>query len=47
MYAIVIGATNEAIHAIKQAQSLNMKVPAFNNDKNAAGLAYINEAQVS
>ena len=44
MYAIVIGASKEAIYAIKQAQNYGMKVLAFDGNKEAEGLKYADEA---
>lgn len=46
MYAIVIGASEEAIYAMKQAKKREMKVLAFDGDKDAQGLQYAEEAYV-
>ncbi|MDE6026002.1 MAG: ATP-grasp domain-containing protein [Lachnospiraceae bacterium] len=46
MYAIVIGASDEAIYAIRQAQNYGMKVLAFDGNKDAEGLKYADEAYV-
>lgn len=46
MYGIVIGASDEAIYAIKKAQSKGITVLAFDGDEHAAGLQYADEAFV-
>lgn len=46
MYALVIGASRESIFAIQQAQSMGMIVLGFDEDKNALGLKYVDEAFV-
>ena len=43
MYAIVIGASSESIHAIKTAQAKGLKVLAFDVDSKAKGLKYADE----
>lgn len=46
MYAVVIGASEEAVFAIKEAQSMGMKVVAFDGNKDAIGLKYADESFV-
>ena len=44
MYALVIGASDETIHAIKTARNQGMKVLAFDGNKDAGGLKYADES---
>lgn len=46
MYAIVIGASDEAVYAIRQAQKLGLTVMAFDGNERAEGLQYADEAYV-
>ncbi|MCR4740286.1 MAG: ATP-grasp domain-containing protein [Lachnospiraceae bacterium] len=47
MYAIAIGAGDEAVFAIKRAQSKGLKVLAFDGDPGAEGLRYADESFVT
>lgn len=44
MYALVIGADSETVHAIKTARRQGMKVLAFDGNKDAVGLRYADES---
>lgn len=44
--AIVVGASNESIYAIKSAKKLGLKVYAFDGNENAQGLLYADKAFV-
>lgn len=46
MYALIIGASNETIHAIKSAKDKGIYVLAFDGDENAEGLKYADESFV-
>ena len=46
LYAIVIGASSESIHAIKVAKKKGLKVLAFDGNKDAEGLKYADESYV-
>ena len=46
MYAILIGASEESVYAIKKAQSKGIKVLAFDGNKEAEGLKHADESYV-
>jgi biotin carboxylase len=46
MYALVIGAGSDSVHAIKVAKEKGLKVIAFDGNKEAEGLKYADEAYV-
>ena len=46
MFALIIGASNESIHAIRVAKKKGLHVLAFDGDADAEGLKYADESFV-